>query len=101
MDGKLTDWQYNRWLCLPLNRTFEVRGDMKLSSLYKSLQFGYTCLKTCSDGTCGIPLIYQLTSLINPNDNDQPFEYFLKASLAQQHSQSYSYYQITVNENTM
>lgn len=101
MEAKINDWQYNRWLCLPLNRTFEIVGDIKLSKLYKSIQFGYTCLRTCSQGTCGIPLIYQLTSLINPHDNQQPFEYFLKASLAQLYSSSLSYYQITIDENIL
>jgi len=62
----------SNWMCLPLNNKINLGGRLDISDITTSLQVEITCDVTCPVDFCGSTMVYQLNSLINPN-NEEPF----------------------------
>ena len=72
ISDQFSHFQMSNWLCFPLNKRYEIGGSWDLSNTYKAIQIQATCNQSCGINNCGTLAVYQLNTVINP-DNANPF----------------------------
>lgn len=77
--NKLKRWTNGSLNCLPLNSYFQLGGSSSVSTLYRSLQFKFTCPPGCNTSlaSCGSVEFYSASSAVNLNNASSPFAYGL------------------------
>lgn len=70
-------WGAADWLCLPLNKSYQLQGSWTLSDIYSSINVQFLCNGSCSSLFDNLNIyFYTLSSIANPNNPD-PEQYFL------------------------
>ena len=90
----------HNWMCLPLNKKIDLGGRLDVSNVTTSLQVEIICDVTCPIDYCGSTMVYQLNSLINPN-NKEPFQYFLTRNDMDISANTFNYYKIFIDKNVL
>lgn len=94
-------WGISYWMCLPLNKTWEIGGDYELSSLYKSIQLNLSCTYSQNFVDCGYYKLYTLNSFINPTDPISPSTYYISQDTVLVKNQSYYMYGSKLDQNIL
>jgi hypothetical protein len=87
--------------CLPINQTYTLKGNYDVSSTATTIEFVSTCQQTCNVNNCGSVYFLQLNALINPQNSQKPFEYYLQRGDMQVGSATSFYYTNEIDENTL
>ena len=66
------------WDCLPLNRTFELGGNLDFSLIHRRIEIHVSCTNSCPLSFCGSAVVHQLASKINAHNLNAPFQYYLQ-----------------------
>ena len=75
---KFHKWNAGQWLCLPINRTFDIEGSWYLDGKYQSINVLFQCHGNCTRLSDGINIdFYTLSSVANPHNGSEPEQYFL------------------------
>lgn len=94
-------WGISNWMCLPLNKIWEIGGDFELSSLYKTLQVNLSCVFAQNYVDCGYYKLYTLNSFINPLDPVSPSTYYISQDTILLKAQSYYMFSSKLDQNVL
>ena len=71
-------WGAKDWLCLPLNKTFEIQGSWTLDGAYSSINVLFNCTGNCSNSFDSLNIFfYTMSSSVNPTNTTSPEQFYI------------------------